>query len=58
MTKTITLNEATIINTLDLAIGDDAFSPMSILALGSRQGISITGEEAASIAVYMLDNLA
>ena len=55
--RSITLKEATIINTLNLAIGEDAFSPMSILALGSRQGVSITDTESLNISMYMRGEL-
>jgi len=49
----ITIQEATIIQNLNLSIGMDALSPRTIMMLGSKQGVNITDKQSTNIAEYM-----
>ena len=49
----ITIQEATIIQDLNLSIGMDSLSPRTILILGSKQGVNITDKQSTNIAEYM-----
>ena len=49
----ITIQEATIIQNLNLSIGMDALSPRTIMMLGSKQGANITDKQSTNIAEYM-----
>ena len=51
--KSITIQEATIIQNLKLSIGMDSLSPRTILILGSKQGVNITDKQSTNIAEYM-----
>jgi len=51
--KSITIQEATIIQDLNLSIGMDSLSPRTILILGSKQGVNITYKQSTNIAEYM-----
>ena len=49
----ITIQEATIIQDLNLSIGMDSLSPRTIMMLGSKQGVNITDKQSTNIAEYM-----
>ena len=51
--KSITIQEATIIQDLNLSIGMDSLSPRTIMMLGSKQGVNITDKQSTNIAEYM-----